>query len=240
MWQEYNKAKQAYSATHELYDDHTIATFLYEALRVNKSDLSKEKFLSAFIGKQRPGGTEALQAWDLKNAFLLLQEKAGQRAPFTMELVQQAAAEVMKHTGREITTSVGRYDSSLGDFRLGEDYNETYPLADFRQIPELLDNLCKDTNHKLSNVNGIDVPRLAARFLYDYAYIEPFGEGNLLTGLLLMNYIQLFHNEPLIIIFAASRPDLLNALKRNPQHPSPEILENVIVMEQTAFFKRQN
>lgn len=121
--------------------------------------------------------------------------------------MQAIAAKVMKHTGGGTTTSVGRYDSSLGNFRLGEDYNEVYPLADYRKIPALLTFACRDVNARIDKANGIQALGLAAGFMYEFAHIRPFGAGNLETGLLTMNYIQLYRDEPLLILMQTNVPD---------------------------------
>lgn len=120
----------------------------------------------------------------------------------------------MKHTGGETTTSVGRYDTSLGDFRLGEDYDEVYPLADFRKIPLLLDNLCRTTDVQLTEAGVSENIKIVANFMYDFMHIKPFGYCNLETGILLINFLELKEEHPLLILFADDRAELLNALKR--------------------------
>ena len=79
----------------------------------------------------------------------------------------------MKHTGGETTTSVGRYDTSLGDFRLGEDYDELYPLADFRKIPLLLDKLCRTTDVQLTEAGVSENIKIVATTATLYCPLLP-------------------------------------------------------------------
>lgn len=241
MWQKYNEARKTYLSRSGLNTEtdriNRVNTLLYEILQLANHNLPKQDFLAIINGKH-PKTENELKALDLYKAYNFVQSKAESHTPINADLVQQIAAAVMRHTGKEETTTVGRYDTSLGDFRLGEDYAETYPHADFRQIPDLLETLCKTINDKLDRANGIDIIRIAAKSLYEYAYIEPFGQGNLETGLLFMNYIVLYHNEPLIIIPDKKRTELLNALKRDKNHPTPEILEHFLIQEQIKFFDK--
>ena len=158
---------------------------------------------------------------------------------FPVGRTQPSTARIMKHTGGETTTSVGRYDTSLGDFRLGEDYDEVYPLADFRKIPLLLDNLCRTTEVQLTEAGVSENIKIVANFMYDFMHIKPFGYCNLETGILLINFLELKEEHPLLILFADDRAELLNALKRGKISETPETLEAFILHEQIKFFNRE-
>ena len=165
--------------------------------------------------------------------------KPGLRQPLDLTFVRAVSARIMKHTGGETTTSVGRYDTSLGDFRLGEDYDEVYPLADFRKIPLLLDNLCRTTDVQLTEAGVSQNIKIVANFMYDFMHIKPFGYCNLETGILLINFLELKEEHPLLILFADDRAELLNALKRGKISETPETLEAFILHEQIKFFNRE-
>ena len=133
---------------------------------------------------------------DLSNAFLYLVKCAQQRKGLSLDFVREVSAKVMQHTGKEVYTTIGGYDTSLGDFRLGEEYYEEGILANYAQIPDMLEQLCKETNEKLGNVHDILTVKLAADFHYRFMHIKPFGAGNISVGLLMMNYIQMmFRNR---------------------------------------------
>ena len=77
------------------------------------------------VSTGKPQSTETTrQAYDLWQAWQYCEKQAALRQPLDLSFVRAVSARIMKHTGGETTTSVGRYDTSLGDFRLGEDYDE--------------------------------------------------------------------------------------------------------------------
>lgn len=126
-------------------------SFLYEIFQLADHFLPEEEFQLIIHNNKRPHQTARLQAYDLWQAWLYTKTQASQHQPFSMELVRKINEKVMKHTGKETTTTVGRYDSSLGDFRLGEDYNAVYPIANYTNIPDLLMSLCRQVNVQLSD-----------------------------------------------------------------------------------------
>lgn len=243
MWEELSELRKEFLSrpdlNTEIYKNAVIHQFLYETLRLTGNDLPRQEVEEMISSGKRPHTMAALKAYDLWQAWLYIVEVAGKREKTSLEFIQKIAAKVMKHSGEETTTTVGRYDTSLGDFRLGEDYNEVYPLADYRKIPELLEAACRNVNAHINKVSGIRSLRLAADFAYEFAHIRPFGAGNLETGLLAMNYIQLYHNEPLVILFADDRPHLLNALKRGKINQYPQIFESFVAAQQMKFFKER-
>lgn len=245
MWQDFSILRKEYLDrvdTHsEAYRIKTVNTFLYETLRLsNTNPITKQEFSDIITGKEKPKTDMTRKASDLYKAWLFVQEQAQAHTALTLELTREIASRVMKHTGKLETTTIGRYDSSLGDFRLGEDYLSAYPIADFSNIPDLLDGLCKTIREKIDKIRGVQTVRLAADFMYDFAHIKPFGTGNTEVGLLIMNYIQAYHDEPMILIFAEDRPRYLNALKREITETHPETFENFIIGQQIKFYKRGN
>ena len=59
------------------------------------------------------------------------------------------------------------------------------------------------------------------------------------TGMLTMNYLFLYHQQPLLIIFAEDRAQALNAIKSRDMSQTPEEFENFILQEQIKFLKRE-
>ena len=123
---------------------------------------------------------------------------------------------------------MGSYDTSLGDFRLGEEYYEEGVTANYDQIPDKLDSLCKETNEKLNNVHDILTVKLGADFHYYFYHIKPYGAANITVALLFMNYIQMMFLEPLIIIPGEDKAKYLAALKMQKDNPTPEVFERFV------------
>lgn len=242
MWQELSELRELFLSRRrnpsEEYEKKAMLLFLYETLKLTGNGISKQVFIDMTLTGERPHNPQGSRAYDLWKAFLYVKETAATHQKLSAGWIQKVAMQVMKHTGRELTTTVGEYDTSLGDFRLGEDYDELYPLSDYRKIPEHLEIACQDVNLRIDKVQGVQTVHLAADFMYTFAHIKPFGAGNLETGLLLMNYIQMYHSEPLIIIFAEDRPLLWKALKRGEINQTPAVFENFVASEQIKLLKQ--
>ena len=219
MLQDYLTLRQAYltrpDTRTQIHQNYVRNLFLYETFRLGGHNLPPTIFEN-IVSTGKPQSTETTrQAYDLWQAWQYCEKQAALRQPLDLSFVRTVSARIMKHTGGETTTSVGRYDTSLGDFRLGEDYDEVYPLADFRKIPLLLDNLCRTTDVQLTEAGVSENIKIVANFMYDFMHIKPFGYCNLETGILLINFLELKEEHPLLILFADDRAELLNALKRN-------------------------
>lgn len=243
MWEKLSELQKEFLDSPELntevYKNYLVQRFLYETLKLSGNSLPEQDFAEIITTSKRPHTPEGTKAYDLWQAWLFTAQAAQKHEKMDLRFIQSIAAKVMKHTGGETTTTVGRYDSSLGDFRLGEDYNEAYPLADYRKIPVLLDALCRDVDARIDKVNGIQALRLAAGFMYEFMHIRPFGAGNLETGLLGINYIQLYHNEPLLMPYAEERLPFLNALKKGKINQTSETFDEFIARQQIKFYQEQ-
>ena len=77
--------------------------------------------------------------------------------------------------------------------------------------------------------------KLAADVHYNFVNIHPFGDGNGRTSRLLMNYIQLYHNEPLIKIFTEDRTEYIDALNETEEKENLEIFREFIGKQETKF-----
>ena len=184
MWQELCKTREEYLERAKLdtkgYSPRQSETLLYEIARLDGMDIKKQDFFNILNDIEiSPKVTreDTHRIKDLSNAFLYLVKCAQQRKRFSLDFVREVSAKVMQHTGKEVYTTIGGYDTSLGDFRLGEEYYEEGILANYAQIPDMLEQLCKETNEKLGNVHDILTVKLAADFHYRFMHIKPFGLG---------------------------------------------------------------
>lgn len=242
MWQELSDLRALFVKNRnigsEKFRQKMMLVVLYEILKLIGNGISQQRFAGIVSSGKLPRPLYGKQAFDLWQAFLFVQQNAGEKVQLHTGFIQKVAAKVMKHTGGEVNTTIGSYDTSLGDFRLGEDYDEVYPLSDFRKIPGYLETLCEEVNTRIDKIRGVQTVHLAADFMYEFAHIKPFGAGNLETALLLMNYIQMYHGEPLIAVFADDRAPLLDALKRGENSQSPAVFENFLALQQIKFLKQ--
>jgi len=152
---------------------------------------------------------EHLMIKDHFTAFQNIKEQAKLKRKLSLEFIQEIGGLVMKNTGSFTNTILGNFDMSKGDLRLAQVYVDKKYFPDYKKVPNLLEQL--SANEKIDNVKGIEILKLAADIHYDFVYIHPFGDGNGRASRLLMNYIQLYHNEPLIKIFTEDRTEYIDA-----------------------------
>lgn len=246
MWQELQRSREEYlemtKPATKGYGPRLVETLLYEIARLDGMDIKKQDFFNILNDTEispKISRTNVHRIKDIGSTFLYLVKCARQRKRFSVDFIREVSAMVMKHTGKEETTTVGRYDSSLGDFRLGEEYYEEGILADYTQIPDMLEQLCKETNEKLGQVHDVFTVKLAADFHYRFVHIKPFGAGNITVALLLMNYIQMMFLEPLIMIPGEDKAKYLSALKMLKDAPTPEVFERFVGEELLTFLKKE-
>ena len=131
MWQELCKTRKEYLERAKLdtkgYSPRRSETLLYEIARLDGMDIKKQDFFNILNDIEiSPKVTreDTHRIKDLSNAFLYLVKCAQQRKRLSLDFVREVSAKVMQHTGKEVYTTIGGYDTSLGDFRLGEEYYE--------------------------------------------------------------------------------------------------------------------
>ena len=70
-------------------------------------------------------------------------------------------------------------------------------------------------------------------------HIHPFGDGNGRTSRLLTDYIQLYHDEPLVKIFTEDRAIYIDALNETEEKEDSEIFGNFICEQQIKFYEAE-
>ena len=172
-------------------------------------------------------------------AFEYIKEQAKKKRKLSIEFIKEISAILMKNTGGFTNTILGSFDTSKGDLRLVQVYVDKKYFPDFKKVPTLLENLCNLVNSKIDNVNDDDIIKLASDIHYNFVNIHPFGDGNGRTARLLMNYIQLYHNETLIKIFTEDRVEYIDKLNETEEKENLEIFREFIASQQIKFLRAE-
>jgi len=172
-------------------------------------------------------------------AFQYIKEQAKHKRKLSLEFIQEIGGLVMKHTGSFTNTILGSFDTTKGDLRLAQVYVDKKYFPDYKKVPNLLEQLCKSVNEKIDSIKDMEILKLAADVHYNFVNIHPFGDGNGRTARLLMNYIQLYHNEPLIKIFTEDRTEYINTLNESEEKENLEIFRDFIGKQETKFLKAE-
>ena len=145
----------------------------------------------------------------------------------------------MKHTGSFTNTALGSFDTSKGDLRLAQVYVTKKYFPNYQKVPQLLEQFCEAVNAKIDAVKGDEIIHLAADVHYNFVNIHPFGDGNGRVARLLMNFIVLYHSEPLIKMFTEDRTAYINALNEAEEQEDISIFRNFILSQEIKFLKAE-
>lgn len=163
-------------------------------------------------------------AYDNYQTLKFVVDSAQKKLLLNPSFIRQIGAKVMYSTGGFVNTAIGTYNIAAADFRLGSVRAGTRSFPDYKKVPLLVANLCKDVNEKLTTVQSFEEKcNLAFKIHFNFVSIHPFGDGNGRTSRLLSNYVQTYLDLPLSIVFHQDRIRYINALEaaRNQDNISP-------------------
>ncbi|MEI7695936.1 MAG: Fic family protein [Chlorobium sp.] len=224
------------------YEKFSMISIVYHSTKIEGCSLTENdtKVLleNGVTSKGKPL-TDHIMVKDHYAAFMFLKEIAKQKQKISIDLIQQVAGLVMKHTGGVVNTMSGTYDTSLGDFRKAQVYVDRKYFPDFSKVEALLITLIDHVNQRLDNVSDNEILKLSADLHYNLVNIHPFGDGNGRTSRLMMNYIQLYHQEPFIKIFTEDRADYIDALNKTEELEDISIFRDFICRQQIKFYKAE-
>ena len=155
----------------------------------------KSRYDEGISAKGKPM-VEQLMNLDLKRAYEQSISWAKEHKPFTIEMLQQLSAIVMRNTGSHYSTLGGEFDSSKGDLRLcgvtagpgGRSY------MDYRKVPMKLKELCDHINQRrealIKKADDIEAYLLSFDAHNLLVTIHPWVDGNGRMSRLVMNYLQ--------------------------------------------------
>ena len=172
-------------------------------------------------------------------AFQYIKVQAKQKRKFSIEFIKEIAAVLMKNTGGFTNTALGSFDTSKGDLRLAQVYVDKKYFPDFKKVPPLLEQLCTSINERIDKIKGENIIKLASDIHYNFVNIHPFGDGNGRLARLLMNYIQLYHNDVLIKIFTEDRAEYIDKLNETEEQSDLEVFREFIANQQIKFLKAE-
>lgn len=135
---------------------------------------------------------ELLQAWDLREAYLVCRTYVERRMGFALEGHQRIAGYVMRNTGRLFESPAGIVDSRKGDLRLNEfsTGGMTYSAAN---LAARVWDYCDAVNRKRKELRRLDTVGHYLNSFEQHFYLaalRPFAEGNLRLARLLMQGMQ--------------------------------------------------
>jgi Fic family protein len=224
------------------YEKFSMISIVYNSTKIEGCSLSESDtkvLLEDDITAKGKPLSDHLMVKDHYTAFQFIKNQSLQKRDISISFIKEVAAQVMKNTGSQINTISGEFDTSNGDLRLAQVYVDKKYFPDFKKVEKLLNVLVENVNKQLKTVKGNDILKLSADIHYNLVNIHPFGDGNGRTSRLMMNYIQMYHNEPLIKIFTEDRAEYIDALNLTEEQEDISIFRDFICSQQIKFYKNE-
>ncbi len=245
-YKQYNKIKNQYLALNLQnvidYEKFCMISIVWHSTKIEGCSLTETDTKVLIENEITAAGKplkDHLMIKDHYAAFQYIKEQALAKRKISVEFIQEIAALVMKNTGGITKTISGNFDTSKGDLRLAQVYVDKKYFPDYKKVPILLKQLSKYVNEKIDIVKGNEIINLSADIHYNFVNIHPFGDGNGRIARLLMNYIQLYHNQPLIKIFTEDRAEYIDALNNAEEQENLDVFRNFILKQEIKFLKAE-
>ncbi len=246
MWDELEKLRKQYfdlKLSEALdYEKFAMISIVYHSTKIEGCSLTETDtrvLLEKDVTANGKPLADHLMVKDHYAAFQFIKTQAKAKKKLSRAFIQEIAAMVMKHTGGEVSTMSGNFDTSKGDLRKTQVYVDKKYFPDFNKVKSLLEALLNNINERLAQVKGNEIIKLAADAHYNLVNIHPFGDGNGRTSRLLMNYIQLYHQEPLVKIFTEDRASYIDALNETEEKKDITVFRNFVCKQQIKFYKAE-
>lgn len=224
------------------YEKFSMISIVYHSTRIEGCSLTENDtklLLDKDITSKGKPLADHLMVKDHFAALLYLKKIAQGKQKISTDLIQQVAALVMKNTGGIVNAIAGSFDTSAGDLRKAQVYVDNKYFPDFSKVEELLSQLVDVVNQRIDTVSGNEILKLSADIHYNIVNIHPFGDGNGRTARLMMNYIQMYHQEPLIKIFTEDRAAYIDALNSAEESEDISVFRDFICQQQIKFYKAE-
>lgn len=222
------------------YEKFSMISIVWHSTKIEGCSLTETETKVLLEHNITAGGkplSDHLMVKDHFDAFLFIKQAALKKRKFSTQFIQEVNAVVMKHTGSIHHPALGDFDSSKGDLRLLQVYIDKKYFPSYQKVPVLLNSFCEAVNEKLDTPDPETIFNLAADVHYNFVNIHPFVDGNGRTARLLMNYVLLYHHQPLLKIFTEDRTAYIDALNETEEKENLSIFRNFIMQQYSKFLQ---
>ena len=188
---------------------------------------------------------EQMMNLDLKAAYERSMQLAHQHTDFSIEMLKELSAIVMKNTGASYNTAQGSFDASKGDLRLvgvtagigGRSY------MNYQKVPAKLAELCQRLNeHRqtlLQSTNIIEQYLLSFDTHYQLVTIHPWVDGNGRMSRLVMNHLQYELGLVPVKIVKEDKAEYIQALVDSREQESLEPFREFMMEEHVRNISKE-
>ena len=188
---------------------------------------------------------EQMMNLDLKAAYEHSMQLAHQHKDFSVEMLKNLSALVMKNTGASYNTAQGSFDASKGDLRLvgvtagigGRSY------MNYQKVPAKLEEVCKQLNQRRSELSNLDDIIDKYLFSFDAHYqlvtIHPWVDGNGRMSRLIMNHLQYEFGLVPVKIVKEDKAEYIQALIDSREQESLEPFREFMMEEHVRNISKE-
>ena len=174
---------------------------------------------------------------DLKHAYETSIEQAKNKTDFSVDMLKNLSAIVMKNTGSVYNTLQGTFDSSKGDLRLvnvtagagGRSY------MNYAKVPLRLQEYCNQINTRRKAIN--DSTDIVEKYFftfdahYELVTIHPWADGNGRMSRLIMNHLQFELGLIPAKVDKSNKADYIQSLIDSREQETTEPFRNFMIQE---------
>ena len=188
---------------------------------------------------------EQMMNLDLKAAYEHSMQLAHQHKDFSVEMLKNLSALVMKNTGASYNTAQGSFDASKDDLRLvgvtagigGRSY------MNYQKVPAKLEEVCKQLNQRRSELSNLDDIIDKYLFSFDAHYqlvtIHPWVDGNGRMSRLVMNHLQYEFGLVPVKIVKEDKAEYIQALIDSREQESLEPFREFMMEEHVRNISKE-
>ncbi len=243
-----NEYKQLGIADQIDYDKFYLYSLITHSTAIEGSTVTEiENQLLFDEGISAKGRTmqEQLMNLDLKNAYEQAIRMAKSHTDFSLEMLKDLLALVMKNTGSSYNTIQGSFNAAQGDLRLvnvmagagGKSY------LNYTKVPSKLAAFCQEMNER--RLAMVDSKDLLEQYLLSFdahlqlVTIHPWADGNGRMSRLIMNYIQFEFGLVPTKVKKEDKAEYIQALIDSREQDSPQPFCEFMLQEHLANLREE-
>jgi Fic family protein len=233
---------------HLFFNDMAV---VYHSNAIENSTLTLDETILLLEHRLSPNGkplTDIFMAEDHYQALRFVLEMAQNKKALSHDSIKEIAAKLMKNTGGMVESISGSFDVSKGEYRKVVVRAGQSIFPEPSKVQNLMDEFIANINDSINKVkSNLEIYNLSFDAHFQAVSIHPFGDGNGRFSRLMMNYIQAYHQLPLIYMDHTDKQRYFDALVRSRDSQDIEIFRNYMleltvksIEEQINFYKNKS